>query len=260
MARAHLSLDAETIGKIAARAYIGGSVNPRNVGVMERAMDCRPAWPAVRSLIYMMADELYETVGESGNPDDAGIPWEPNRGKYGIWKAGAFGTHPGQLSGALRNQLTGKTGDHYEQDGLTQFTFGSNAPVAGWTGRMTYSNSDRFIPEGEPAWSLDDPGEDVGGLMAQGGVVFRDASDPDKESEPTFARPPLSVSEQYQDGIAEMLEDWVTGAPRVRGSFNVRTRSFTGMLQRIAGTPLVRASGRVFRMTAKGNRRKIGTI
>lgn len=260
MARGHLSLDAETIGKIAVRAYIGGSVNPRNVGVVERAMDCRPIWSGVRSLLFMMVDELYETVGESGNQDDAGIPWEPNRGKYGIWKAGVFGTGPGELSGALRNQLTGKTGDHYEYQGLKQFVLGSNAPVSGWTGRMTYSNSDRFIPEGEPAWSLDSPSEDVGGLMAEGGTVFRDAEDPNKESDPTFPRPPLSVSEQYQDAVAEMVEDWVTGAPRVRGSFNVATRSFTGSLARIAGTPLVKAAGRVYKMQPSGRRRKIGEI
>ena len=259
MARAHLSLDAGTIGQIAVRAYLGGdkrlgASSGASPGLYGRAHDLKPAWDTVRNIIFHAEALLFHTEGGSGNPEDGGIPWAGLGHSYAGWRRQFFPGPILQLSGNLMRQLTGQSGDHYEQRTFTSFAFGSNAPVGQWSGKHTsmYEGGIGGLKHEGEAWSLDPDNEDVGGLQAEGGFVHRERNGSVSDSDP--ARPPISLNEGDVGDIIEVLLDRITEAPRIN-RLSIRGLSYGG------GVPHQgMRTGRVYKQQPSGRRVRIGTI
>jgi hypothetical protein len=270
MARGNLVIDADALGRSAIRLYIrGGGTGICATGLVERGLDCRPAWPAVKAEMFAAEEILFESGGASGDPHDPNIPWDPNKGSYANWKSANFSNRPNVLTGALEAQLSGKSASNppYIREGMTRFEFGSDAPTKEWSGRMVWWGDDELKPRDQDEMISVDAGgdEDVGGIQAQGGWYFwgigKYLRGDDELAGPTHARPPISLGIEAMDSIVNVVMDWLTLAPLVsRGWFNPHTRSWMPGLRRAHGTPLVEQAGRVYRTSAKGNRRKIGEI
>lgn len=270
MAKATLTLDAEQVGILGLKAYLGdprfgrSALRPGGGGLIHRSQDMAPAWDSIRNVLFHAEALLFQTEGASGDQSDPDIPWAElgwgPKHRYAWWRYKYFPGPILQLSGALMRQLTGQSGDHYERRARMRFVFGSNAPVGRWSGKRTsmYEGGIGGLKHEGEAWSLDPDDEDVGGLHAEGGFVHRrpdgNVSDPDP------ARPPISISDQDEEDMTETILDHITAAARVQGAFNPFTRRFTGMLRRLSGTPLIANAGRVFKSTKTGRRRRIGTI
>jgi len=243
MARMWLGLDLEEIAKLGVAKYMG---NPQlgvgGGGVCGRLTDLRPAWNAVRQVFFQAEADLYASGGQTGDHADEGIPWEPNLGDYGDWKAVHFGTPPGVLTGRLRAQLTGQSDDHYERDGPHFFEIGSDAPVGDWSGKreMPYWST-------KHVWSSDSDAEDVGGLMAQGGSQYWRIDG--TISDPVDPRPPISINEDNVDSFVEAIMDYVTQAPVTRGWFNPGTGQWSGTFRRVTGFT---SSGQAVQLIAGG--------
>ena len=270
--RAQFGLSLEEIGKLGVRKYLG---DPRlgaavfgpvghlpggyGGGVIHRIGDMRPAWDACRNIFFAAEAEMYATNGESG-----GEAWAPNGGDYGAWKALNFGTPPGVLTGRLRDQLTGASGDHYERSGTKYFEIGSDYPVSSGPGKATWP-----VFGQDHVWSTDSDAEDIGGLLAQGGSRYRKLDGTLSES--VSARPPISITEGNIDQFVEAIMDYVTQAPLTRGWFNPHTRQWSGTFRRVTGftqpptagthwvaqpVQLIAGGGQTYRRTASGRRYK----
>ena len=256
--RAQFGLSLEEIGNLGVRKYLG---DPRlgaavfgpvghlpggyGGGVIHRIGDMRPAWDACRNIFFAAEAEMYATNGESG-----GEAWAPNGGDYGAWKALNFGTPPGVLTGRLRDQLTGSSGDHYERSGTKYFEIGSDYPVSSGPGKATWP-----VFGQDHVWSTDSDAEDIGGLLAQGGSRYRKLDGTLSES--VSARPPISITEGNIDQFVEAIMDYVTQAPLTRGWFNPHTRQWSGTFSKTSGArhPMF-SEARTYRRTAAGRRYK----
>lgn len=271
MTRAWLGLSLEDISRLGVAKYLGdprfgssayqptgqlpGGAHGQG-GVVHRLQDLRPAWDACRTIFFAAEAALYASGGATGDDADPDIPWAPNAGDYGAWKAAHYGTPPGVLSGALRAQLTGATGDHYERSGNMFFEIGSDMPVSEGSGKR-----EQAYWGTKHTWSTDPDGEDVGGLMAQGGSQYWriDGS----ISDPVVARPPISITEENIDQFVEAIMDYVTQAPVTRGWFNPGTRQWSGTFRRVTGftssggtQQLLAGGGQVYRRRPSGSRVK----
>lgn len=227
MARAYLNLDKEQVCALAVRLYLGTPFDADTL--YGRRAKPSPVWPGVLSIIFDAEQKLYASSGATGNSQDEGIPWSPNAEDYGAWKILNFGTPPGILTGALMRQLTGQSGDHLYRSGDRWMVFGSNAPVGRWSGKVSWP-----VGKGrDHVWSLDPDSEDVGGLQAQGGFHYLNLSN--EESPSIEPRPPISLNEQDFEDIEEVVVEYVTQAPMVRGWFQRGRGRFSGLLRRKTG-------------------------
>jgi hypothetical protein len=256
MARAWLELPLGDIARLGVEQYMGNQLlDVGDTTVSGRLRDLRPTWNAVRSIFFMAEAQLFDSEGASGDPRDEGIPWFPNGGEYGAWKAFAFGTPPNVLTGALMRQLTGQSGTHSESSGYHYIQLGSNAPVGEWSGSVAWPMPD----DTTHIWTTDPANEDVGGLMAVGGSKIRSRSgDISEYTNP--ARPPISITEENVDDFVAVIMDYVTQAPLTRGWYNPGTRSWTGSFRRTGvpwGAP--RSGTGAYRQTPSGRLKRART-
>ena len=181
--------------------------------IIERLNDVRPAWDAVRALIFLQEEEVFDAQGEV----EGFMAWDPlGPTRYAQWKQEFFPGKPIlQLSGRMKNQLTGRTGDHYEARTPTTLCIGSNYPVAGSSGQrsnwMTEGIGEAVLAR---RWSLDADREDVAGIQVIG-TIFNDAG----TWRPVPPRSPIRITQSYADLFGDVLA-WfaATGVvPDIRG-------------------------------------------
>ena len=150
-----------------------------------RAQDVSPAWDAVRDVIFASTEARFEKEGRRGGFRKwRALKNNPSRWLDGLgykdWKRLHFGDNPIlELTGRLRDQLSGLSGDHYEVRSHEHMTIGSNLPV----------------DSGE--------GHDLGGIHAVG-----------RKWPPMAARPPFGITTTDVNDIADVLVDYVTGTSR----------------------------------------------
>jgi len=147
-----------------------------------RLADLRPAWDAVRAIIFASTADRFEKEGRRGgfrkwralsNTPNKWCDWMG----YKDWKMLHFPGKPIlQLTGRLRDQLTGISGDHFEWRERSFMMIGSNYPV----------------DSGE--------GHDLGGIHAVG-----------RRFPPMPARSPFGITITDEKNIVDAIVDYVTG-------------------------------------------------
>lgn len=154
--------------------------------VRERARNLHPAWDAVRAIIFASTADRFTKEGRRGGFRKwRALSRKPSNWLGGLsyreWKDENFPGQPIlQLTGRMAYQLTGLSGDHYEERSSQHLTIGSNLPV----------------DSGE--------GHDLGGIHAVG-----------RQTHPAMpARPPFGISITDANDITNVLVDYVTGTSR----------------------------------------------
>ena len=220
--RGRLTLNMADIARIGIRQYLG---NGRDyAGVASRARDVRPAWNAVRDIFFKAETDVFDNFGRTSEHPQ----WEANNPDYAEWKAEKFSValySPLELTGRLRRQITGVSGGHFERAEPKRYEIGTNAPVSSWSGKS----------EGI---SLDAPGEDVGGLNAEGDSQFM-FPPRSKKRLTAKSREVIRITQKNIDDFSDVLVDYV---------FNVQP----------GGARRRGAQGRMYRNMASGNRRLAG--
>lgn len=157
-----IELDAQAVGRVGVTAYM-----TRMRDRMREGMPAR-AWEPVKQVVFAATAETFKKEGAkegyegwSENVYETYLDWKFKRGYGGALLV---------LTGKLRDQLTGRRGDHFEQVRPKSLTIGSNYPVGGSSGQRSgpwTAVGGAILPEGQ-RWSIDTDSEDVGGLMAEG--------------------------------------------------------------------------------------------
>jgi len=153
----------------------------------ERAANVHPAWDAVRAIIFASTEDRFEKEGRRGDFRKwRALSNKPSRWLGGLsyrqWKEENFPGNPIlELTGRMRDQLTGLSGDHYEERSPFHLTIGSNLP--GESGE----------------------GHDLAGIHAVG-----------RRWPPMPARPPFGITITDANKITDVLVDYVTGTTRGR--------------------------------------------
>jgi len=206
--RARLQISKRAIAAIGMRLYLGDPADPDSRTVYGRTNDISPSWLAVRQIIFNAASETFATHGN--RPGAAsGDKWEQRQNpEYLEWKDRMFPqARLMELTGRLKQQVTGQSGDHFEERTNTRLTIGSNALVGSGAGKRYGINAESSS-------------EDVGGVQAEGEgwyfspVTHRPIRRP--------RRPVFQITKRDVSQIAKAILDYVLGGRRVR--LNVRRR------------------------------------
>jgi hypothetical protein len=220
--RARLQMRAATVGRLAVQRYVGWPGPPgRNtlLGRLRGGLTPR-AWEPVKQAVFRATAETFAKEGYKQGYDYGWVEYKYD--PYWLWKQRTgHGDRLLVLTGRLRDQLSGRTGDHYEQMRPRKMTIGSNYPVAGSSGQrsspFTEGVGGAVLPEWE-RWSLDPDNEDVGGLHASaapGQPIESALWDPMWETAvPVPARPMWRFDSGEIDEICEAILDFVTMAGR----------------------------------------------
>jgi len=197
---ASLEIKKFMVGKAGLAAYIPA--------YKARCEDFGPIWDDVMQALFHQEDFIFMMEGAV----DGRQGWPTVEAyRYKAWKAEHFpGRGPMVLTGKLRDQLTGQSGDHFEQRGKQSITFGSNYPVAMSSGR-TYgwdSGPDRlpYSLDASDRWSTEAGNEDVAGVHAAGEAVLNDAG----RMVDVLERETIIPVTVYIDRIADLAVDHAT--------------------------------------------------
>jgi len=209
--RARLQMDKKAICSIGMAAYLG-EPNDDPATVYGRTGDLGPAWDGVLNVIFASNEETWEKEGEK-----PGFPsWESDydygrHGPYWQWKVDAVGHERlMDLTGYMRAQMTGKTGDHWEYRGRQHMEMGSRNPTAPGEGFA-----------GEHGINLLDPrGDDITGHQAYAhNMQFVSPKKPWKPFRP--AHTVIRFTESEIDELCEQILDHVTHARRLKRPWRV---------------------------------------
>lgn len=159
--------------------------------VRPRLNDIRCTWDRVLEIIWEYEEALFDREGEtSEHPRWQELSDNPIRFHGGLgyetWKAENYGTPLLELTGKLREQLTGQL-PAYEERWARRLVFGSD-----------YADYD-LVP-GRPRSPLDrTAGNDLGGMHGEGRTRYY----------PMPARPPIRVTRREAFQITDAILDWV---------------------------------------------------
>ena len=198
--KASLEIKKFMVGKAGLAAYIPA--------YKARCEDFGPIWDDVMTILFDQEEKVFVLSG--GVPGFA--PWPTVEAfRYKAWKAEHFpGRGPMVLTGRLRKQLTGQSGDHFEERGKGHLTFGSNYPVAVASGRTYGWNSgpDRlpYSHDASDRWSTEAGNEDVAGVHAAGEAVLNDAG----RRVDVLERTTIRLTDGHLGRIADLAVDHAT--------------------------------------------------
>ncbi len=214
-----LQLSARTVGRVGMVAYMGATdTDPGTLrGRLRAGMPAR-AWEPVKQNVFEATKETFKKEGAkegyegwSDKVYETYLDWKLKRGYGGALLV---------LTGRLRDQLTGRSSDHFELVRPKSLTIGSNYSVAGSSGQRSGPWSPvggSVLPEGE-RWSIDTDSEDVGGLMAEGtpATMLWDPVGENLVEVP--GRPMWRFTPRELDFMCENILDYMTCAARVGGA------------------------------------------
>lgn len=178
-----LSLPLRDLCLLALHTYMG-QVRPR-------LRDIRCTWDRVLEIIWEYEAQLFDREGEtSEHPRWQDLSDNPIRFHGGLgyetWKEENYGTPLLELTGKLRDQLTGEL-PAYEERWAQTLVFGTD-----------YTTYD-LVP-GRPRSPLDrTAGNDIGGVHVMGRRRYY----------PMPARPPIRVTRREAFDITDAILDWV---------------------------------------------------
>ena len=79
-----------------------------------------------------------------------------------------------ELTGRLRRQMVGGSGDHWVWKQKRMFQFGSNLAAKDGSGVRSFINTRAVLAAPQPVhWSMEASNDDIGGAHAAGGVSRR---------------------------------------------------------------------------------------
>jgi hypothetical protein len=212
--RARFQMDKKAICSIGMAAYLG----ERNLDqgtVYGRTGNLTPAWDGVLKVIFASNEETWQKVGAKDGFQDWWSDYEFGFGainsEYWAWKADKVGhVRLHELTGYMRGQMTGKTGDHYEYRGMTSMEMGSDNPTH--PGEMLAGGSGINV--------LDPPGEDITSLQSH--VPDLEYISPYRKQK--IKRPAHTIfrfPDNEVDEICEQILDHVTHARRLKRPWRV---------------------------------------
>jgi len=202
--KASLEIKKFMVGKAGLAAYIPA--------YKARCEDFGPIWDMTRAIVFLQVGEVFENEGEVegfGRWDTEG-PAE-----YKEWKTKHFPSKKIlELTGRLRAQLTGKSGDHFEERSKRHITIGSNYPVKGSSGQRsawwTTDVGDNVLPFGG-RWSMNPDSEDIGGIHAEGQSAGISAIMTSRGEVPApNERTQFRMTDEYIAAIADLAVDHAT--------------------------------------------------
>lgn len=144
--------------------------------VKQRCKDFTPIWDVVEEMFFInervvFRDEGKVVVGEWSAGEGAGWPETGGR-NYRRWKDKHYPMRKTlELTGRLRRQMVGASGDHWVWKQKRMFQFGSNLAAKDGSGVRSFVNTRAVLATPPPAhWSREAPNDDIGGAHAVGGT------------------------------------------------------------------------------------------
>lgn len=143
--------------------------------VRERCKDFTPIWDAVEQYMFFNERLVFEREGaiEVGEwSAGKGAKWPTTGGRnYRRWKDKWYPMRKTlDLTGRLRRQMVGQSGDHWVWKQKRMFQFGSNLAAKDGSGIRSFVNTRGVLPTPQQThWSMEAPNDDIGGAHAIGG-------------------------------------------------------------------------------------------
>ena len=201
-----LQLDADAVARLGFSTYLNGAHGSSGTGsVVGRWRDVKPAWEYVGEFILREVEP--KVFGAEGKTQEE-TAWKPLSAKYAKWKEKHFPGNPILvLTGKLRLQMTGLSGDHFVNEQARSFEVGSNYPLEDAYGAKHAFGEGHLPLEGRfgPRPGAGSANEDLGGLHAEG-------------NEKLPSRTPMRVTTTDCDRIADIIMDYVLKAPITKGA------------------------------------------